>query len=90
MSFGISLFPCNSSFWKISELPNFGGFDRLRKTGRVYCMKTNMAVFIAVADEAFVRHLVISGVSHGEISDIYLSQYPHMLELTERNVREVL
>ena len=52
----------------------------------MYWMKTNMAVFSAVADEAFVRNLVTRGVSHGEISDIYRSQYPHMRGLTERSV----
>ena len=53
----------------------------------MHCMKTNMTVFSAVADEAFVRNLVIQGVSHEEITDIYRSQYPHMRGLTEISVR---
>ena len=61
--------------------------DRQRENGNVYWTKKNMAVFSAVADEAFVRNLVTRGVSHGEISDIYCSQYPHVRGLTERSVR---
>ena len=54
----------------ISKFRNVRRFDRQRENGNVYWMKTNMAVFSAVADEAFVRNLVTRGVSHGEISDI--------------------
>ena len=50
-------------------------------------MKTNMATFSEVADEVFVRDLVIRGVSHREISDCYRSQYPNVRGLTERSVR---
>ena len=71
----------------ISKFRNVRRFGRQRENGNVYWMKTNMAVFSAVADEAFVRNLVTRGVSHGEISDIYRSQYPHMRGLTERSVR---
>ena len=46
-----------------------------------------MAAFGEVADEVFVRDLVIRGVSHREISDFYRSQYPHVRGLTERSVR---
>ena len=58
---------------QLSELRNFGRFDQQRENGNVYCMKTNMAVFSSVADEAFVRNLVIRAVSHGEINiDCYM------------------
>ena len=53
---------------------------------RLAC-KTNMAAFGEVADELFVRDLVIRGVSYREISDYYRSQYPHIRGLTERSVR---
>ena len=46
-----------------------------------------MATFGEVADEAFVRELVIRGVSHREISDYYRLQYQHLRGLTERSVR---
>ena len=46
-----------------------------------------MAAFGEVADEVFVRDLVIRGVSHREISDFYRSQYPRVRGLTERSVR---
>ena len=47
----------------------------------------NMATFAEVADEVFVRELVIRGVSHREISDYYQSQKPYIRGLTERSVR---
>jgi len=50
-------------------------------------MGKNMAAFGEVADEVFLRDLVIRGVSHREISDFYRSQYPQVRGLTERSVR---
>ena len=47
----------------------------------------NLAVFGAVADETFLRNLVIRRVSDGEKIDIYRSQWPYTRGLTERSVR---